>query len=98
MKVVISVGGSVIAPTLSQEKFLEDAEVIKELAKDNTLLIVTGGGKAARDYIRAARSMGVSEAVCDLIGIALSARQCSIIDLGIVERGVSGHSARLSRS
>jgi len=72
MKVVISVGGSVIAPTLSQEKFLEYAEVIKELAKENTLLIVTGGGKAARDYIRAARSMGASEAVCDLIGIALS--------------------------
>ena len=72
MKAVISVGGSVIAPTLSQEKFLEDAEVIKELAQENTLFIVTGGGKAARDYIRAARSMGASEAVCDLIGIALS--------------------------
>jgi uridylate kinase len=72
MKVVISVGGSVIAPTLSQEKFLEYAEVIKELAQENTLFIVTGGGKAARDYIRAARSMGASEAVCDLIGIALS--------------------------
>ena len=60
MKVVISVGGSVIAPTLSQEKFLEYAEVIKELAKENTLLIVTGGGKAARDYIRAARSMALA--------------------------------------
>ncbi len=72
MKAVISVGGSVIAPTLSQEKFLEYAEVIKELAQENTLFIVTGGGKAARDYIRAARSMGASEAVCDLIGIALS--------------------------
>ncbi|MGZ4926626.1 MAG: UMP kinase, partial [Halobacteriota archaeon] len=72
MKAVISVGGSVIAPTLSQEKFLEYAEVIKELAQANTLFIVTGGGKAARDYIQAARSMGASEAVCDLIGIALS--------------------------
>lgn len=72
MKVVISVGGSVIAPTLSQEKFLDYAEVIRELAKENIVLVVTGGGKAARDYIRAARSMGASEAVCDLIGIALS--------------------------
>ena len=72
MKVVLSVGGSVIAPTLSQEKFLEYAKVIKELTKENTVLVVTGGGKAARDYIQAARSMGASEAVCDLIGIALS--------------------------
>jgi uridylate kinase len=72
MKVVISVGGSVIAPTLSQEKFVEYANVIKELTKENTVLVVTGGGKAARDYIQAARSLGASEAVCDLIGIALS--------------------------
>jgi uridylate kinase, putative len=72
MKVVISVGGSVIAPTLSQEKFVEYADVIKELTKENTVLVVTGGGKAARDYIQAARSLGASEAVCDLIGIALS--------------------------
>ncbi|MGZ4903711.1 MAG: UMP kinase [Halobacteriota archaeon] len=72
MKVVISVGGSVIAPTLAQEKFLEYADVIRELAKEHTVLVVTGGGKAARDYIGVARSMGANEAVCDLIGISLS--------------------------
>ncbi len=72
MKVVISVGGSVIAPTLAQENFLKYADVIRELAKEHTVLVVTGGGKAARDYIGVARSMGANEAVCDLIGIALS--------------------------
>lgn len=72
MKVVLSVGGSVIAPTLAPEKFLEYADVIRELAKEHTVLAVTGGGKAARDYIGIARSMGANEAVCDLIGISLS--------------------------
>jgi len=72
MIVVISIGGSVIAPTLDAKKFIAYAEVIKEIAKSNTVLIVTGGGKAARDYIEVARSMGANEAVCDLIGISLS--------------------------
>ncbi len=72
MKVVLSVGGSVIAPTLAPEKFLEYADVIRELAREHTVLAVTGGGKAARDYIGIARSMGANEAVCDLIGISLS--------------------------
>ncbi len=72
MKVVISVGGSVIAPTLAQEQFLKYADVIRTLATEHTVLVVTGGGKAARDYIGVARSMGANEAVCDLIGISLS--------------------------
>jgi len=72
MKVVISVGGSVIAPTLTQDTFLAYAAVVEDLAKENTVVVVTGGGKAAREYIQAARSMGANEAVCDLIGIALS--------------------------
>jgi uridylate kinase len=45
MIVVISIGGSVIAPTLNAEKFITYAEVVKEVAKGNTVLIVTGGGK-----------------------------------------------------
>jgi uridylate kinase len=72
MIVVISIGGSVIAPTLNAEKFIAYADVIKEVAKGNAVLVVTGGGKAARDYIEVARSMGANESVCDLIGISLS--------------------------
>ncbi len=72
MKVVISVGWSVIAPTLARDNFLKYADVIRKLAREHIVLVVTGGGKAARDYIDVARSMGANEAVCDLIGISLS--------------------------
>jgi uridylate kinase len=69
MKIVISVGGSVLARDLSPEKFLGYAEAIKQISKENTVFVVTGGGKAARDYISVARALGANEAVCDLIGI-----------------------------
>ncbi len=72
MKIVVSVGGSVLAHELRPEKFKSYAAVLKELSKKNTVFIVTGGGQAARDYIRAARELGADEATCDLIGIELT--------------------------
>lgn len=72
MKIVVSVGGSVLARALSSEKFKRYAMAFKELSKKNTIFIVTGGGPAARDYIKAARELGADEATCDLIGIELT--------------------------
>lgn len=69
MKVVISVGGSVLARALAPEKFKDYAMAIREISKDNTVFIVTGGGIAARDYIKVARDLGADEATCDFIGI-----------------------------
>ncbi len=72
MKIVVSVGGSVLARALSPEKFKSYAAALLELSKKNTLFIVTGGGQAARDYIGVARELGSDEATCDLIGIQLT--------------------------
>jgi uridylate kinase len=72
MIIVVSVGGSVLARALSPEKFRNYAAAIKDLSKKNTVYIVTGGGKAARDYISVARELGADEATCDLIGIELT--------------------------
>ncbi|TAN35367.1 MAG: UMP kinase [Candidatus Methanoperedens sp.] len=72
MKIVVSVGGSVLARALSPEKFKNYAAAIKEISKKNIVFIVTGGGQVARDYIGAARELGADEATCDLIGIELT--------------------------
>ncbi len=72
MKIVVSVGGSVLARALVPEKFRSYAAALKSLSKENTVFIVTGGGQAARDYIKAARELGSDEATCDLIGIQLT--------------------------
>lgn len=67
MKVVISLGGSVIS--LDKMEFLKEfAEFLRKLAAD--AYVVVGGGKLARDYINAARKFCKDERFLDEIGIA----------------------------
>ncbi|MDP2766887.1 MAG: UMP kinase [Candidatus Methanoperedens sp.] len=72
MKIVVSVGGSVLARALAPEKFKSYAMALKKIVKKNAVFVVTGGGQAARDYIGVARELGADEATCDLIGIELT--------------------------
>ncbi len=69
MKVVITIGGSIIIKDNDYQKFKDYANVLIELKAENELFVVVGGGKPARDYINKARSLGASEALCDDIGI-----------------------------
>ncbi|RLI88156.1 MAG: UMP kinase [Candidatus Altiarchaeales archaeon] len=81
MKIVISIGGSVLVPDEIDKEFIENfAKLIREIHRRHELVIVTGGGKTARRYIELARDFGASEVFCDLIGIdatRLSARLLS---------------------
>jgi uridylate kinase len=72
MKIIVSIGGSILAKELQPEKFKCYATVIKEIGKNHTVFIVTGGGKAAREYIGVARDLGSDEATCDFIGIDIT--------------------------
>ncbi len=65
MKVVISLGGSVIG-----DRVKDFASVLDDLAEKHQLFIVVGGGKLAREYISKAREFGANETFCDYIGIA----------------------------
>jgi uridylate kinase len=71
MKLVVSVGGSVLVPEVRSERVHEFASVVEELADEGlTLGTVVGGGTTAREYIGAARELGANEMVLDEIGIA----------------------------
>lgn len=70
MKIVISLGGSVIVPDeINTEYFKRFADFAKEIHKKHEVAIVTGGGRLARKYIEPARRFGANEAFCDFIGI-----------------------------
>lgn len=71
MRITLCFGGSILAP----EK--PDADLIREIAqtlrtlrsKKHDILVVTGGGEPAREYIQATRKFGVPSAHLDKIGI-----------------------------
>jgi uridylate kinase len=69
LKAVIKLGGFAFPGRSEQTLVKEYVELLKGLVGDHHLVIVTGGGETARTYIRVARELGVSEALCDQLGI-----------------------------
>jgi len=70
MRVVISLGGSVLAPDLDSSRVAGHAAVIESLAEEGCSVgVVVGGGGVAREYIGAARELGANEVQLDQLGI-----------------------------
>lgn len=69
-KVVISFGGSVVAPAEPDPAYLRAvAERIQAWSRDLQVLVVVGGGQPARKYIHLARGLSVGEEDLDRIGV-----------------------------
>ncbi|MEM4347341.1 MAG: UMP kinase [Candidatus Altiarchaeota archaeon] len=70
MKVVISLGGSLLCPKNFDYVFAEKfSKFIKDMSEKHKFVIVTGGGKIARRFIARARKEKANEFLCDLEGI-----------------------------
>ena len=70
MRVIVSIGGSVLAPDLDPGRVDAHAGVIDGLVDGgHEVATVVGGGGVARRYIRTARSLGASEYDLDALGI-----------------------------
>ncbi len=73
MKVVLSIGGSVLAPELAAERVSEHAAAIERLIEAGCSLgVVVGGGGVAREFIGAARTLDANEIQLDQLGIAVT--------------------------
>ena len=73
MRVVVSIGGSVLAPDLDPAGVRGHAAVVDELVADgHEVAVVVGGGRVAREYIDAARDLGATEYDLDDLGIAVT--------------------------
>ncbi len=80
MRVVLSIGGSVLAPTQNEERVAGYADAIRELVHAGCQVgVVVGGGAVAREYIDAGRSLGANEIELDEIGIAVSRLNASVL-------------------
>jgi len=70
MHVVVSIGGSVLAPSVGADRVAEHAAVVESLAEEgHEVGVVVGGGDVAREYIGTARDLGANEIELDQIGI-----------------------------
>lgn len=73
MRVVVSIGGSVLAPDLDPERIRAYTAAIEELLEAAVELgVVVGGGSVARRYIETARDLGANEIALDDIGIEVT--------------------------
>ncbi|MFC6834900.1 UMP kinase [Halomarina ordinaria] len=73
MRAVVSIGGSVLVPELDGERVAAYAEVVESLlGAGHELGLVVGGGRVARDYIRAGRVLGANEMALDQLGIGVT--------------------------
>jgi uridylate kinase len=90
MNVVVSVGGSVLAPDLDPERVRAYAAVLEDLeASGHRLGAVVGGGPTAREYIAAARALGANEIALDGVGIAVTRLNARLLIAALGERATT---------
>jgi len=77
--VVISLGGSILIPTLEKNKIEEYVPVLQEIAARHRLFVVVGGGGEARRYIEVARRLGIDEGTSDEIGILITRLNATLL-------------------
>lgn len=73
MKVVLSVGGSVLTSPTGDDAIAAYADTVTSLTESGcTVGVVVGGGHIAREYIETGRALGANEIELDEIGIAVT--------------------------
>ena len=70
MRIIVSIGGSVLAPDLEADRVEAHADVLDGLVDEgHEVAAVVGGGGVARRYIGTARDLGATEYDLDALGI-----------------------------
>jgi uridylate kinase len=73
MRIVLRIGGSVVASPLNPELIRQYVDLLKDLRKaKHEVAVVVGGGALARDFIKAAKSLGLDEKAQDEMAISVS--------------------------
>jgi uridylate kinase len=73
VRVVLRIGGSVVASPINATLINEYAELLKKLkTQGHAVAVVVGGGVYAREFIKAAKELGLGEKVQDEIAISVS--------------------------
>ena len=90
MRLVIRIGGSVVASPLNPTLMSRYAELLQDLRRQSHgVAAVVGGGSLSRELIQTAKAMGLSEPLQDAVAISFSRVMAQLLALRL---GKSGHS------
>jgi len=71
--VVVSIGGSVLLTGTGDSEYFEQlADLLRRLGAERPLVVTTGGGRTAREYIQLGRTLGLTEVELDEVGIEVT--------------------------
>jgi len=88
MKLVIRVGGSVVASPFNPALMNAYAELLLHLKKHGHVVVaVVGGGLLSRELIKTARAMGLSESAQDEVAISVSRVMAQLFVLRLGKHG-----------
>lgn len=89
MRVVVRIGGSVVASPPNPEIMSKYASLFKELKEQgHELVVVVGGGSVARDFITVARDMGLREFDQDEVAIRVSRLFAQLLAMKLGDLGL----------
>lgn len=73
MRIVLRIGGSVVASPVNTDLIAKYAEIVRALKEQgNDVVVVVGGGALAREFIAIAKKLGLNEQAQDEIAISVS--------------------------
>jgi len=73
MRIVLKIGGSVVASPINPALISKYVDLLNDLKKQgHEVAVVVGGGALARDFIRVAKKLGLSESQQDDLAISVS--------------------------
>jgi uridylate kinase len=78
-RIVISLGGSVLVPSLDENHIRKYATILRDLGKEHRIYVVVGGGGEARRYIGVARALGIDESTADELGILVTRLNAALL-------------------
>ena len=84
-RIVISLGGSVLVPSLEENHIKEYTTILRKLGKEHRVFVVVGGGGEARRYIGVARELGIDESTADELGILVTRLNASLLAGALAE-------------
>ena len=85
MKAVLKLGGFAFPNEGEQPLVEEYVKLLMRFVGEHHIVVVTGGGRIARTYIKTARDMAVPESLCDQIGILVSRLNARLLVDGLGE-------------